>query len=178
MEIKQLFKKLLKKGICEIMEIIINKGFTFDMYLNPFNIKEDQEILINRNSSDNIQSLDAIDFYYESDKDRILINISNDNNKYKFEKCQSYRLIIESDMQNPGISSSFSSGYGLFIVTEVEDKETSKAYMNFLNPSDAYLNLSNPDEDIVKSLFTDLLRLVHNLYDYKEGTITIKLERF
>ena len=160
------------------MEIIIDKGFTFDMYLDPFNIKGDQEILISRNGSTNTQLLDAIDFYYESDKDRILINISNDNNRYKFEKGQSYRLSIESDMQNPGISSSFSSGYGLFIVTKVEDKETSKAYMNFLNPSDAYLNLSNPDEGIVKSLFTDLLRLVHNLYDYKEGTITIKLERF
>ena len=161
------------------MELIFDKNYVFDMYVNPFNIKKDNEIMIMRKASDNVLLLDMASFFYNSDKDQLQLELTSDDENFskQFKEDQTYRLSIESDMQNPGISSSFSSGYGLFIVTEVEDKETSKAYMNFLNPSDAYLNLSNPDEDIVKSLFTDLLRLVHNLYDYKEGTITIKLEK-
>ena len=149
------------------MELVFDKNYVFDMYVNPFNIKKDNEIMIMRKASDNVLLLDMASFFYDSDKDQLQLELTSDDENFskQFKEDQTYRLSIESDMQGPGISSSFSSGYGLFTFTEIDDDSVS-------------LIQNNPDEGIVKSLFTDLLRLVHNLYDYKEGILTIKLERF
>lgn len=149
------------------MELVFDKNYVFDMYVNPFNIKKDNEIMIMRKASDNVLLLDMASFFYDSDKDQLQLELTSDDENFseQFKEDQTYRLSIESDMQCPGISSSFSSGYGLFTFTEIDDDSVT-------------LIQNNPDEGIVKSLFTDLLRLVHNLYDYKEGIITIKLERF
>ena len=166
MAIKQLFKRLLKKGY-NIMELVFDKNYVFDMYINPFNIKKDNEIMIMRKASDNVLLLDMASFFYDSDKDQLQLELTSDDENFskQFKEDQTYRLSIESDMQGPGISSSFSSGYGLFTFTEIDDDSVT-------------LIQNNPDESILRSLFTDLLRLVHNLYDYKEGILTIKLERF
>ena len=147
------------------MELVFDKNYVFDMYVNPFNIKKDNEIMIMRKASDNVLLLDMASFFYDSDKDQLQLELTSDDENFseQFKEDQTYRLSIESDMQCPGISSSFSSGYGLFTFTEIDDDSVT-------------LIQNNPDEGIVKSLFTDLLRLVHNLYDYKEGIITIKLE--
>lgn len=149
------------------MELVFDKNYVFDMYINPFNIKKDNEIMIMRKASDNVLLLDMASFFYDSDKDQLQLQLTSDDDSFskQFKEDQTYRLSIESDMQGPGISSSFSSGYGLFTFTEIDDDSV-------------ILIQNNPDESILRSLFTDLLRLVHNLYDYKEGTITIKLERF
>ena len=149
------------------MELVFDKNYVFDMYINPFNIKKDNEIMIMRKASDNVLLLDMASFFYDSDKDQLQLELTSDDENFlkQFKEDQTYRLSIESDMQGPGISSSFSSGYGLFTFTEIDDDSVT-------------LIQNNPDEGILRSLFTDLLRLVHNLYDYKEGIITIKLERF
>lgn len=149
------------------MELVFDKNYVFDMYVNPFNIKKDNEIMIMRRASDNVLLLDMASFFYGSDKDQLQLELTSDDESFskQFKEDQTYRLSIESDMQGPGISSSFSSGYGLFTFTKIDDDSVT-------------LIQNNPDESILRSLFTDLLRLVHNLYDYKEGTITIKLERF
>ena len=150
------------------MELVFDKNYVFDMYVNPFNIKKDNEIMIMRKASDNVLLLDMASFFYNSEKDQLLLEITSNDESFskQFKEDQTYRLSIESDMQNPGISFSFSSGYGLFTFTEI-DKDNSVTLIQ-----------NNPDESILRSLFTDLLRLAHNLYDYKEGSITIKLERF
>lgn len=149
------------------MELVFDKDYVFDMYINPFDIKKDREIAIIRKAPDNILLLDMASFFYDSDKDQLQLELTSDNKNFskQFKEGQTYRLIIESDMQNPGMSSSFSSGYGLFTVTEIDDVDDSVTVIQ-----------NNPDETIVKSLFTDLLRLVNNLYEYEEKTITIKLE--
>lgn len=149
------------------MELVFDKDYVFDMYMNPFNIKKDQEIDIIYKAPDNILILDMASFFYDSDKDQLQLELTSDNENFskQFKEGQTYRLIIESDMQNPGMSSSFSSGYGLFTVTEIDDVDDSVTVIQ-----------NNPDETIVKSLFSDLLRLVNNLYEYEEKTITIKLE--
>ena len=151
------------------MELIFDKNYVFDMYVDPFNIKKDNEITIMHKAPDNILILDMASFFYDSDKDQLQLELTSDDENFskQFKEDQTYRLSIESDMQNPGISSSFSSGYGLFTFAEIDNADDSVTLIQ-----------NNPDESILRSLFTDLLRLVHNLYDYKEGTITIKLERF
>ena len=149
------------------MELVFDKDYVFDMYINPFDIKKDREIAIIRKAPDNILLLDMASFFYDSDKDQLQLELTSDNKNFskQFKEGQTYRLIIESYMQNPGMSSSFSSGYGLFTVTEIDDVDDSVTVIQ-----------NNPDETIVKSLFSDLLRLVNNLYEYEEKTITIKLE--
>ena len=151
------------------MELVFDKKYVFDMYVNPFNIKKDNEITIMHKAPDNILILDMASFYYNSEKDQLLLEMTSDDENFskQFKEGQAYRLSIESNMQGPGISSSFSSGYGLFTFAEIDNDDDSVTLIR-----------NNPDESILRSLFTDLLKLVHNLYDYKEGTITIKLERF